>query len=246
MKEIWNEKTARWYSQALGYSSYPRNTMRRLLPRLGGIKSVLDVGAGVGALSIPLAKVVKRVTALEPSQAMINILKRRIKRGKINNITVIEAGWGQVPLPCHDAVLAASVPIVLKDAASFISQAEKVARVAVFVILGVHQERNKFMFDELYPLLFGKEYPEKGDCLDFYSTLHKMGIYADVDIYDYRFDQRFKDLDEAVDFWKEHMGLKTNEHDTILKDFLSRRLKIITGGYLLEIKKKSALISWRW
>ncbi len=236
---------AAWYSQALTYSDYPRRAMERLAPKLAGIRSILDVGAGVGALAIPLTRMGIRVTALEPCPAMIGFLEKRAKRQGVGNMKIVEAPWGAASLPPHDAILVASVPHVLEDLKKFLAEADRIARRAVFLIQGVRLEQDKFLLDELYPLLFGREHPKKGDYLDTYVALHRMGIWADVEIFDYRFDQRFEDLEEAVDFWKEHMQLETDGYDAALKDFLIGRLKVSKGSHLLEIRKRSALIWWR-
>jgi len=51
--------------------------------------TILDIGAGTGALAIPLAKMVSHVTAIEPSDEMRSWLKTNIEDEKITNIGVI-------------------------------------------------------------------------------------------------------------------------------------------------------------
>jgi FkbM family methyltransferase len=72
--------------------------------------TVLDVGAGTGRITIPMAKCVKRVTALEPSQKMLSILKATAEKEGVSNIQCInksledfDAGAGVVSF---DAVVA--------------------------------------------------------------------------------------------------------------------------------------------
>ena len=72
-----------------------------------------------------------------------------------------------------------------------------------------------------------------------------MGIYANVDIIEYNFDQPFDDIEEAVEFWKEYMGIVTEEFDGVLKKFLSERLEPIKGGLIARFHKRSAIIWWR-
>ncbi|MBI5180575.1 MAG: hypothetical protein HZA05_04130 [Nitrospirae bacterium] len=66
-----------------------------------------------------------------------------------------------------------------------------------------------------------------------------------MNIIEYNFDQPFDDLDEAVDFWKEYLGLETVEFDNFLYDFLVKRLKKRDGGYIFVDHKKSAIIWWK-
>jgi len=69
-----------------------------------------------------------------------------------------------------------------------------------------------------------------------------MGIYANVEVVDYDFDQPFRDIAEAVAFWKNHMGLTGGEHDETLREFLSGRLE--RSGDLLwaRVPKRSAVL----
>lgn len=62
-------------------------------------KTILDLGAGTGRLSIPLSKRAKFVYALDKSKPMLKILRRKIKAKKIKNIKPIESGFNKIPLP---------------------------------------------------------------------------------------------------------------------------------------------------
>lgn len=243
-KVIWSERRARFYNEALRCSDYPEKAMEALAPLAKGCRSVLDVGAGVGALTIPLAKLVETVTALEPSKGMLEVLRRNLEREGIGNVVLVEGAWGAVELPPHDLLLVANVPNILEDIPRFVDEAQKIARRFVILIRNVETGRDKFYLDELYPLLFGKAYHRRGDYLNTYIALHQLGIHADVKIIEYDFDQPFTDLQEAVSFWREHLPLETADQEEVLKGFLEARLRPIPGGLLAPIHKKSAVISW--
>ena len=68
--DYWTPHRVRLFSQAIQQSDFPAKAIKALEPALADCRSVLDIGAGVGALTVPLAKRVERVTALEPSPAM--------------------------------------------------------------------------------------------------------------------------------------------------------------------------------
>jgi 2-polyprenyl-3-methyl-5-hydroxy-6-metoxy-1,4-benzoquinol methylase len=55
--------------------------------------SILDIGAGTGALSIELAKYCKEVTAVDISSQMLDILKKKAEEKNINNIRTVRAGF---------------------------------------------------------------------------------------------------------------------------------------------------------
>lgn len=68
---------------------------------------VLDVGAGTGRFTLPLAQRARQVTALDHSAAMLKILGRKKKDLVQNNITVLETAWETACVAPHDVVLAA-------------------------------------------------------------------------------------------------------------------------------------------
>ncbi|NLA74840.1 MAG: ribosomal RNA small subunit methyltransferase A, partial [Deltaproteobacteria bacterium] len=51
---------------------------------------VLEIGSGLGALTIPLAKEVKTITAVEKDGRMVNRLRERLEESNISNVSVIE------------------------------------------------------------------------------------------------------------------------------------------------------------
>ncbi|HAO94171.1 MAG: hypothetical protein A2X99_04630 [Deltaproteobacteria bacterium GWB2_55_19] len=243
-KGYWNRLKAEWYRRGLDYSTLPKVALSFIVPRTEDAKTFLDVGSGCGTLSIPLARAGKKVTALDPSKAMIEILQRDARDAglKINTIT---APWNDAGLKPHDVIVCANVPQLLKEPRKFIEEATPLAKKAVFLIENADPNADKFYYKELYPLLFGKPFGERSDYIKTYNTLHDMGIFANVEIIDYDFDQPFIDLDEAVSFWKEYIGIVTEEHDAKLRGFLEKKLVKKKGMLFAKFRKKSAITWWR-
>jgi len=244
---VWNSLKANWYRKALGRSGAPDAILPVILPRASEIKTFLDVGAGCGALAIPLARAGKKVTAIEPAAQMARLLKEDSEREGLD-IDCIGAAWEEVAqsreVEGHDAVICANVPGLLKDGEAFLRQADKLAKKAVFLITGADPQADKFYYKELFPLIFKKDFSSREDYLKTYNTLHSMGIFANVEIVEYNFDQPFDNLEEAVEFWKEYMGIVTEEHDEKLMAYLKTKLKETENGLLAEFHKKSAIIWW--
>lgn len=244
LKIKWSDKRANWFRKAQRISDYPDKVIAVMEPILKDCKSALDIGAGAGALAIPLAKRLKKVTAVEPAPAMIKVLKEESELQGLKNLNIIALPWEESNAEEHDIIICANLPSFVVDAPGFLEQTRKLGRY-IFHIQNVNPDKDKFFYKELYPIIFKKEYQKKVDYLDSYIQFHSLGIYANVNIIEYNFDQPFDDLDEAVDFWKEYLGLETGEFDDFLQDFLKSRLKKQDDGYLFVDKKKSAVIWWK-
>ncbi len=242
---VWTPRRARWFSQAVQISNFPAQTLKALEPVLVGCRSVLDVGAGVGALTIPLARSVESVTALEPSPAMLDELRANLTRNRLGNVTCLPAAWGKTEVPPHDLILVANVAPIFTDLLAFLMAAEPLARRAIALVQNVGPGTEKFYFGELYPLLLGRPYPPRDDYLRTVALLHSLGIYANVQIIGYHFDQPFQDLQEAADFWKEQMPLQNLEQERLLVGFLQTRLQRVGSRLVAPMRRRSAVIWWR-
>ncbi|HLE08171.1 MAG TPA: methyltransferase domain-containing protein [Thermodesulfobacteriota bacterium] len=244
-KGFWNRLKVEWYRRGLEYSDFGKSVLSIVLPRAENSKTFLDAGSGCGALAIPLAKAGKNVTALDPSPYMIGALKEEAEKLGLNNIKTINASWNDVKLRPHDAIICANVPELLKDNAGFLKEANSLAKKMVFLIAGADPKADKFYYRELFPLIFKKPFVERSNYLKTYTNLHSLGIFANIEIIEYDFDQPFKDMAEALEFWKEYMGIVTEEHDEVLRKFLEKKLKRIKDGLLARFRKKSAVMWWR-
>ncbi len=244
VKGFWNRLKARWYRKGLEYSNMADVVLGFILPKVQGARTFLDVGCGCGTLALPLARMGRTVTALDPSPAMIEILEEDIKREGLENIKTIAAAWGEVELAPHDVVICANVPELLIEGRGFFKDADRLAEKGVFLVQGADPGADKFYYKELYPLIFKRPYERRSGYIKTLETLKGLGISAGVEEVEYDFDQPFDSMDEAVEFWKEYMGIVTDEHDRKLKDFLQKRLVKEGKVLVARFHKRSAIIWW--
>lgn len=252
--DFWGEAKAAWYQRALEISNLPAEALKVILPETRDCNTFLDVGAGCGTFSIPLAKAGKTITALDPSPAMLNLLKAESKKNGLKNIKPVQAAWGERELRPHDVILCANVPYLLKDdSINFLKKADDFAKKAVFLIEGADPNADKFYYKDLYQLFFNKPFNLRADYLKTYIDLHSLGIFANVDIIEYDFDQPFDDIEDAMAFWKNHLGRLIEEpirgpvrelEDKLLK-YLKGKLEPSEGGLIARFHKKSAIIWWQ-
>jgi SAM-dependent methyltransferase len=242
---FWNRCKAEWYARGLKHSTLGRIAVPIIIGRSKGARNYLDIGSGCGTLAIPLAEAGKKVTALDSSAAMIELLHKEMVRKKLSGIKTLNQEWGAGTVPPHDAIIISNVPALVREQDGFLEEIIELARKYVFIIESAGPGADKFYYRELYPLLFGKEFGPRRDYLQTYSKLHALGIYANIETIEYDFDQPFDGIDEAIEFWKEYLGIVTAEHDETLRAFLGKKLIKKKGGLVAPFRKRSAIIWWK-
>lgn len=244
-EEFWSPRKVAWYRRANARSDYAARVLAAAEPYLGGVATALDVGAGFGALAVPLARRVARVTALEPAPAMAAALADEVSRQGLRNVEILQARWGELRLPPHDLVLCAHVGPLLGGESTFLAALPALARRAVVLVRDMPGGDDKFWFAELYPRFLGRPYER---CCDYEATLAALGalgvVPAVVEVA-YTSDQPFDSLDEACEFWAEYMGLDAAAVDAGLRPFLAARLRREGGGWVAPFRKRAAVIAWR-
>jgi SAM-dependent methyltransferase len=245
-RNLWNPRTVAWYRRADARSDYAQRVFDAIPDLLARARTALDVGAGFGALAVPLARRLERVTAVEPSPAMAAGLRETIARERLGNLTLIEAAWGAAPVEPHDLVLCAHVSPVLKRGSSFLEAVARggLARMGTALVRDAPGGEDKFFFRELYPMLLGRPYEKTCGSDETLEELARLGVRPTLTPIEYRSDQPFDDLDEACDFWLEYMGLGGLEARAYLRGFLAERLVREALGWLAPFAKRAVVISW--
>ena len=245
--EFWTDRTVAWYSRAVARGDYAARVIGVLEPILAECRSALDVGAGCGALALPLCRRLAAVTALEPTAAMTRALRAAAARAGLANLTVVESAWGEAPIRPHDLVLCAHVGGLLRGDSSFLREVGRVARRWVTLIRDAPAapREDKFFFSDLYPALLGRPYAHRCDAEDTLGALDRLGVRPAVTVIDYSSDQPFTDLEEACDFWMTYLGLEGDGPRAYLRAFLRERLVRRGEEWIARFRKTAAVIAWR-
>lgn len=108
--QFW-DKNAKWYKLWVEHNNYHNEIIKILTSFVKSEWKVLDIGAGNGILALPLCLIGCRVTAVEPSEGMRNLLYEEIKRTGINNVSIEIRKWEDIPLDeiaGHDLIIASN------------------------------------------------------------------------------------------------------------------------------------------
>jgi len=118
------------------YTRYPGDLMAPILKCIGPQATVLDVGAGSGAIALPMAMAASRVTAVEPSSAQCGRLKRRAADLGLTNLVVVNSNWedaGIETLGCHD-IVTAGYCLFMEDIQGALRKMHALCRHGIFLV----------------------------------------------------------------------------------------------------------------
>ena len=243
MTEFWNKRSRR-YSESLKHNDRSVQMISKL--DIDPECTVLDIGAGPGTLTIPLARIVKHVTVVEPSSGMLACLRANAADDGLTNITCINRKWEDatpgVDLDEYDVVIA-SYSLAMLDMKAALSKMDRVARRSVYLF--TFAGSRAWDYNELWPRLYNEEYRTAPDYIYLCNILYGMGIYADVEIIDIKHKERFSNMDEAVEQRMENLGSTTREAEEIIRSYLSENLVQEDGALWSKHKMKGAVIHWR-
>ena len=225
-----------------GEGGLPDPLLDHILGRLTPEMAVLDIGAGIGRWTLPIARMVHRVTAVEPLAGMHQVLVERATSHRINNLEVVDIPWLEAEVAPHDVALAAHATYTTTDLLRFVRKMDATARRSCYLALRVPAHDG--IIGELSDRLRGR-WHDSPNFIVGYNLLLSAGFYANV-LMEPRPVRCWTDpsLDDAVARAKRHLGLEDASHDAAIREVLSRRLQFVDGAYGWPDGMRSALIWW--
>ena len=179
--------------------------MRRLRQITGPSSSAIDVGAGTGRFALCLAPGVRQVTAVDPSAAMLAILRRDAERLGLTNVTTVLGTWEDAGTPPADVVFSAFVLPVVPDAPRFLKKLEAAARHHALLYLGAYC--GDAVLDPLWRHFHGAPRAPGPSYLDALAVLRELGVSPKVKVVEIANRRRFSTLDDAVEHYRDGLLL---------------------------------------
>lgn len=241
----------RWDGRAERFACLTRSLDAAADPFVTTLKSVLraedtvlDVGAGAGRYSMPVAEAVRHVTAVEPSAGMRAELARAATGRGVSNLSVVPSRWEAAEVDPHDVVFAANVLYFVPDAVRFIEKLDRSARRACFILHRVEQRAASLL--PLWEKIWGQPRPPEPGALDLLNLLYFMGIRANFRLAPLPVPERYASLDEALVEARRLLELASGDltHDAAMRAFLPG--VVVERGGMLEYPPgpQMAIISW--
>jgi len=121
-----------WGSAVDAFTADPRRTDEPALDTLRSLvrpgETWLDIGAGAGRYTLPLALAGATVIAVEPSRSMARALEAGASEHEISNVRLIEADWPMADPPGVDVAFIAHVGYGSEEIVPFLEAMEASAR----------------------------------------------------------------------------------------------------------------------
>ncbi len=201
---------------------------------------VLEIGSGPGTLTIPLAKKVKKVVAIESSEMAVNYLRRNMKESQVENVEIMNRNWMEVDdreiKDRFDLVVCSHFLWQVKDLEGHLKKMENASRKYCAVIQPAGRDG---MVKEMWTKITGKSYMGEFDPdADYfaYLILRQWGRLVNVRIMNYTVERNFE---QEVRYIASFIG-KYVEVDTHVKEIIEQYVS--EKG--LHKEKRSAVVMW--
>lgn len=246
VEDFWRAKARKFDEVVKNRWDKPDSSRAFILSQLDADSTVLDIGAGTGAWAALLARCARRVTAVEMSPAMIELMRENLAREGVTNVAIIQAEWPDAPVEPHDFSLCAHAMYGCLDLPAFIARMVACTRRTCFLILRAPTLDS--VRAEAAQHIWGHPFDSPNFSVA-YNVLLQMGIYANVLMEDTGLwrPRTSASLQDALSDLERYLGLKgDSEHDEYLMELLQRRLAWDAGRgqYVWPREVRSALVYW--
>jgi SAM-dependent methyltransferase len=240
---FWDARARRFAAQRLAAPDKdPLLARIRRATRKDG--TVLDVGSGPGRFALALAPRVGEVVAVDPSPAMLAILRREARRRGLGNVRCVNTRWEDAEVEPADVVICSYVLPLIEDGGGFLRRLDAATRGRAFVYLNAASF--DLLLDPLWRHFHGRPRHPAPTYLDAVAVLRELGIDPDVEVVEVPSSARFRDLERAVASYRDQLLLPgtaavRRELRSLLAPWLVRR----EDGLASPVRTlPAAIVSW--
>jgi len=206
--------------------------------------TVLDIGAGTGDWALLMAEKAASVTALDSSDAMLSVLRERIKQDGINNVFPVQGVWPDADLGKFDLCFCSHAVYGSEDIESFITKLNRTAKKRV--ILLVRAPQLDAVMGQASQIVLGHPYDSPNYQI-LINILFSMGIYPNVIMEDRGLWKPWicSSFEEALTGVKQRLGVfESDQVDQELIKLLQENLTETKEGVVWPRGVRTALLYW--
>jgi ubiquinone/menaquinone biosynthesis C-methylase UbiE len=242
--ESWDNIASK-FNEWMEKDDYPEKLLNRI--ELDSNDSVLDIGCGNGVITIPLAQKAIKVTAMDISSKMLEILMKNAKDSGLNNINTCNRRIEDVTeedVGKHDVVVASRSLNGVSDIGKELEKINNIAKKSVYLTLWGADNRR---FEREMAQLLGRESHRHPDYIYVYNILHDLGIYANVEMLESNTRNYYSNVEEALDRLRWRIGDLNKDEESILREYLEENMIKTTDGTITYSNGKAdwVLIWWK-
>ncbi|TAK22567.1 MAG: methyltransferase domain-containing protein [Chloroflexota bacterium] len=208
---------------------------------------VLDVGSGPGRHTLPLARVARRVIALDTSPSMLALLRENVAREELTNVDIVEGGWPDVAdaAGIADVVICSHALYGTSEVEPFIRALDRAARVAVFVQMWLGQRDGPWL--DLFARVWNEPRRLAPNAIDLFNVAHSLGYASNFEVTPTRTWRQFRDLDDAVaQSRQEVLNPEGDGIDALVREVIEPTLTTTPDGVAFARHiLRSGIVWWR-
>ena len=244
--DIWHRRAAHFDTQLKKRWAHPDSSRNFVTTQLRSNPewTVLDIGGGTGAWACIMSQYCRRITVVEPSPAMIRVMRQNLAAAKIRNVDILEAEWPNVRFDKYDMVFCSHAMYGFPDFEAFIRSIEAVSRHLCILILRAPDPEDLMSIAAAH--IWGQPY-DSPDYQVAFNALLQIGIFPNVLMEDTGLWDPWTSasIEEAFTEAKRRLRLPDkSEHDDYLRDLLERNLTPRDGKLYWPRGIRSALVYW--
>jgi hypothetical protein len=249
--QYWETKEiAQEYDQKVRENGWQKPLKRVENIEFSSTDRIIDVGAGTGALAIPLSKRVREIIAVEPAENMLWCLKKNIAEEKISNVTCINKRWEDVDIktdlkaPCD--ILIASYSLGMTDIVGSLKKMNATASKGVY-LFWFAENAISYNNSLLGSLAHQQLYAIKPQSDILFNVLFNLGFNPNIRISTTTSQSRFKTVDEVISMKIAELSFIGNQTVAMnaVKKYLEKHLVPDKDSFLLTEDFSEATIWWK-
>ncbi|MCL6559933.1 MAG: methyltransferase domain-containing protein [Firmicutes bacterium] len=210
---------------------------------------VLDIGAGTGVFTVPLARRTKRVLAIEPAPSMLAVLRKRVEAEKLTNILFLDKEWEKIE-PVADG-LTGRFGLVFASLTPGVQDVESLMKMVSCssdwcFLCDYAGRRLSPAREELWRMIFSEEMPIPGNDIIFpLNYLYTSGFFPSFKVVVDDWDEKLP-VEETVaglqDFFQYYTEITPQIQKTIA-DYVEQRA--VKGIFSEWYRLRLGMILWR-
>ncbi len=230
------KRFAREYDTRLTAEKYPGLLLEKISDKLKKNSSIIDCGAGSGFFAIPLARKGYSITAVEPSEAMLDILKEKLVISSLNQsaekpVILVNQSWEDYAGKGADYCICVHAIYPMADPKRALLKMREFCGETILVARDIYQSYSTIS-DRLRDRL-NIEIPYKKNPVDVQGLLRDLNINYSAEKVDQKRISKFSDLVAEAEYYIYHLKLPQsylNKIKEVLRDFAT----VTTKGYAIE------------